>query len=334
MQSADVELPGYYIRQIADQVGSLGADVPRWLAQSGLSEAQLGEALVSLSWPAFRKLVLNAQEITHEPALGLLVGERLRVNTHGILGYAAMNSSTIRQGLDLVERYIPLRTALVGMQHEQKGQELRVQFVETVPLGEVQRLVLEAVILAVKNVLDFITMGSCQIRYAAFPFEDAGEAALARDLFKCEVRYQQTWAGFALPLEAIDQPLKMADPAAFQDAAKICQRELEQRTQQESLAARVRRTMLEKQSGFPSLQVIARMFNLSPRTLHRRLLDEGSSYKQILEEVRHMLAVEHLKAGRLTLQEIAYVLGYTDMANFRRAFKRWEGVAPSAYRPA
>ena len=76
----------------------------------------------------------------------------------------------------------------------------------------------------------------------------------------------------------------------------------------------------------------ARLFHLTPRTLHRRLQEEGTSYKEILESVRHKLAVAHLKAGHLSVQEIAYTLGYTDMANFRRAFKRWEGVAPSDYR--
>jgi AraC-like DNA-binding protein len=90
--------------------------------------------------------------------------------------------------------------------------------------------------------------------------------------------------------------------------------------------------MLEKQNGFPSLNVTARLCHMTPRTLHRRLIDEGSAFKEILEDVRHMLAVEHLKSGHLTIQEIAYTLGYTDLANFRRAFKRWEGVPPSAYR--
>ncbi|MNG28149.1 Urease operon transcriptional activator [compost metagenome] len=70
---------------------------------------------------------------------------------------------------------------------------------------------------------------------------------------------------------------------------------------------------------------------MTPRTLHRRLLDEGTTFKQILEDVRHTLAVEHLKAGQLSIQEIAYSLGYNDVANFRRAFRRWEGVPPSEY---
>ena len=194
-----------------------------------------------------------------------------------------------------------------------------------------RRPVLEAVLLSVKNILDAITMGACAVTAVAFTFERPAYATLARDMFRCEVRYAQSWTGMTMAREFLDVPLKMADPATFADAAAICQRELDKLTQNESLSGRVRRIMLEKQNGFPSLNVTARLFHMTPRTLHRRLLDEGTSYKDILENVRHMLALEHLKAGHLSIQEIAYTLGYTDMANFRRAFKRWEGMAPSQY---
>jgi AraC-like DNA-binding protein len=112
---------------------------------------------------------------------------------------------------------------------------------------------------------------------------------LARDLFKCEVRFGQPWTGLSLPLSVIDLPLKMADAATFQEAALICQRELEKLTSRESLSTRVRRIMLEKQNGFPSLNVTARLCHMTPRTLHRRLIDEGTAFKEILEDVRHML---------------------------------------------
>ena len=89
---------------------------------------------------------------------------------------------------------------------------------------------------------------------------------------------------------------------------------------------------MERQNGFPSLAVVARMVQLAPRTLHRRLVEEGTSFRLLLEEVRHRRACEHLRAGGLSIEELAYALGYADPANFRRAFKRWEGVAPSLYR--
>ena len=103
-------------------------------------------------------------------------------------------------------------------------------------------------------------------------------------------------------------------------------------TANDTTAARVRRLLLEKQTGFPSLQVTARHFHITPRTLHRRLQDEGTSFRDLLEEVRQTLAIEHLRAGRFTIEEIGYTLGYSDTANFRRAFKRWESATPAGYR--
>ena len=321
-----------YVRQIADQLGSMGVDVDRWLARSQLSREQIDGPSLSLAYPTFRSLALDAVSMSKEPALGLLIGARLLANSHGMVGYAALSSATIRQAVELVEHYTPLRTSLISISHTVDAGELRIVFAETRPLGDIQRLVLEAVMLSIKNVLDSISMGVCQVQSVAFPFEAPDYAPLARDIFRCDVRYGQPWAGAVLPPEVIDVPLKMADPEAFREAALICQRELDKLTANESLAARVRRLLLEQQNGFPSLQVTARMFHMTPRTLHRRLGDEGTSFHALLEDVRRTLAVEHVKSGRFSIEEIAYMLGYSDLANFRRAFRRWESVSPSTYR--
>lgn len=332
MHVKDAPLPVIYLRQIAEQIHHRGGDVARWLDSSQLSEVQLGDPSLIVPHPVLRTLILDAMAVTNEPALGLLVGGRLPANTHGILGYAAMNSSTLREAVELLVRYLRVRTSLLILRYEIRDDVARLIFSEPAPLGDIRRPVLEGVMLTIKNLLDHITTGSCHMSQVAFPFEAPAYAALARDLFKCEVQYGQSWAGFALPAGVIDQALKLADPAAFQGALLICQRELDKIMRDESLGAQVRRAMLEKPGEFPSLGDTAERFHLSPRTLHRRLLQEGTSFKGILEDVRHMLALEHVKSGRLSVQEIAYMLGYTDIANFRRAFKRWEGVAPSGYR--
>jgi AraC-like DNA-binding protein len=332
MHDQDSTLPVQYIRHIADQIRALGADVPRWLAKSGLDEKKLADASLTIALPVFTQLVLDAVTLSKEPALGLLVGERLLANSHGILGYAATNADTIRQALDLLERFMPLRISLVTITHALHPGELRIRFSETQPLGAIRGPVLEAVVMSIKNVLDSLTMGACPVQMVAFAFDAPEHEGLARDLFRCDVRYAQGWTGFTLHPDVIDVPLKMADPEAFREAARICQRELEKLTANASLGARVRRLLLEKQNGFPTLEVTARLFHMTPRTLHRRLIDEGTSFRALLEEVRHTLAIEHLKAERFSIEEIAYTLGYTDLANFRRAFKRWEGVPPSAFR--
>jgi AraC-like DNA-binding protein len=321
-----------YVRQIAEQVRSLGADVALWLGESGLTEAQLADASLTIPYAVFEGLLVGALRVTGEPALGLLVGERLLASAHGMLGYAAMSSGTIRQAIDVVERYARLRISLLAVTHEEHPGEVRACYRPTQPIAAIERPLLEAVVLSTLRMLNAISMGACTVRHVSFTFAAPDYAALARDLFGCEVRYGQSWTGFAIPPEALDVPLRLADPEAFAEAARVCQRELDKLTANESLAARVRRLLLEQKSGFPSLQVTARLFGMAPRTLHRRLIDEGTSYRDLLEEVRHALAVEHLKSGRFAIEEIAWTLGYSDLANFRRAFKRWESMPPSEYR--
>lgn len=334
MREQAITLPVLYLRHIGDQVASRGGDVGEWLAGSGLRASQLHDPSWTLPLPVFQRLVRDALLLSGDDALGLLVGERLGATTHGMLGYAALNSGSIREALALVERFAGLRLSLISIGHEAHRGELRIVFTATHPLGDVRRPVLEAVVLSIKNILDAISVGVCRVGEVAFPFAAPAYADLARDLFGAPVRYAQSWAGFTLPAEALDVPLRMADPEAFREAAQICQRELDKLTANESMAARVRRLLLERQRGFPSLQVTARLFSMTPRTLHRRLLEEETSFRELLEEVRHTLAVEHLKSGRFTVDEIAYTLGYSDVANFRRAFKRWESVSPSEFRGA
>ncbi len=334
MPAAPFTLPSAYLRHIADHLTSLGVDVAAWLAREGLAPGQLDDASLSISFEAFRRLTLDALRLSREPALGLFVGQRLQANVHGVLGYAALSSGSIRQALELFERFITLRFSVLAISSEVRPQGVRVRIEERRPLNDIQRPVLEAVVMTNKNILESISMGSCRIRSVAFPFAAPEYAKLARELFGCEVRYGQRWAGFTLPADVLDAPLRLADPLAFREAALILQGELQRLAANETLAGRVRRLLLQGHNGFPSLQVSARLLHMTPRTLHRRLVDEGTSFRELLEDVRHTLAVEYLQSGRFSIEEIAYTLGYSDLANFRRAFKRWESIPPSEFRAA
>jgi AraC-like DNA-binding protein len=224
-----------------------------------------------------------------------------------------------------------LRIALVAFEHQVHRGDLRLRVRETMPLGDIAQPVLEATLLTIKNVCDALMLGA-SVKRVSFRFDMPKYASLAGELFKTEVRWQQPWSGLTVPLEVVDRPLAMADPEAFVEAARICQRELDKLVGETSMAVRVQRLLLESQNGFPSLPTTARLLHLTPRTLHRRLVDEGTSYKALLEDVRRTLAVENLKAARQGVAEIAYALGYSDVANFRRAFKRWQAVSPAQFR--
>lgn len=95
---------------------------------------------------------------------------------------------------------------------------------------------------------------------------------------------------------------------------------------------RVRAELLAGPRRFPDLDAVARAMAVSPRTLCRRLNEEGSSFRRVLSDVRKSLALDYLESFDLPLEEIAALLGYQDAANFNRAFRQWVGDAPGRYR--
>ncbi len=328
----NLTLAAQYLRQIAEFLRSVGVDVDRWLELHDLDEPQLEDSALTLTLPLFRQLVLDGIAMAREPALGLFLGERLVARSHGFVGYAAMNSGTLREVLDVLAQFLQLRISVLTFAYEVRGMEVRAKLSSLVDLGDAERPVLEAVLMSVRNTLQSVSLGGIPIERAAFPFAEPEYAALARELIGAPVDYDAGWAGLVLPASTLDQPLKMADPRVFQEAAQICERELKKLEANESWAGRVRRLLLESQNDFPSLQATARLLRVTPRTLHRRLGDEDTSFRAILDDVRYRLARDQLSAGVSSIEEIAFSLGYSDPANFRRAFKRWAGVPPSAMR--
>ncbi|SFM26241.1 AraC family transcriptional regulator [Marinobacter zhejiangensis] len=330
MSERNVTLPNHYILQIIEIVEHAGVSAEGWLRHLGIEpDKEEEESLVTMPWATFRRFLQDAGRFSKDKALGLMIGERLLINTHGTLGYAAMSSGTTRQIVDLLEQYMVLRTDLLTMDTAEEGDCLQVRFDDNGSLEDVQRPVTEAIVLAIRNILDFTTMGTCDIRSVTFPFD--GDEKLAEAVFRCPVAYNQECAGFTLPLTSIDKPLKMANTVSYQEALKVCRQELDKLPTEHTWSARVRRLMLQNRRGFPSLEMTARRFHITPRTLHRRLIDESTSYREVLEGVRHQLAIRYLQTGRMTVQEISFALGYSDIANFRKAFKRWESVPPTEY---
>ncbi|MCB9778964.1 MAG: AraC family transcriptional regulator [Alphaproteobacteria bacterium] len=321
-----------YVRLIAEQLEQLGVSLEHWLGLSGLRVSQLVDDSFVLDLPTFRSLALDALRLSGEPALGLLVGQRLGMRAHGTLGHAAMSSRTLREVLSLIERYIGLRIALLELSVAPRGPLTRVCLAERVPLGDLRPMVLEGVVCSISNVLRDVSTGACEIQAVAFPFADPGHGALARALLQCPVAYDQDWIGLSLSTDVLDLPLKMSDPRAFRGAEELCRRELLALEGRRSWTARVQRVLLETRVGFPSLEETARRLHVTPRTLHRRLDAEGTSFRAVLDDLRQRSAVDQLGRGDATIDEVAYILGYSDPANFRRAFRRWTGTSPGRFR--
>jgi AraC-like DNA-binding protein len=131
----------------------------------------------------------------------------------------------------------------------------------------------------------------------------------------------------------LDQRLSGADPALAKLLDRHAQELLAKLPRADAFAGHVRRLMLEEcRGGEPTMSRIARRLATTPSTLRRRLSDEQTSFKKLLDEARLQMAEAYLGDRSLTLTEIAFLLGYRDSSNFFKSFRRWTGKTPAEYR--
>ena len=322
MNKDSILLPIYYISEIEDQIREAGCDVNAWLKRHKLDDPGARDFDQGVTLKKFEALVLDAMAISDEPALGLYVGERLGVTTHGMLGYAIISSGSVREMLDIFHQFVNTRTPLLGVEQTTLDNYMLVELVELHSLDQMRVPYTEAVMLTLYNVLRQITFGEQNVAKVCFPFAQPEYIDIYESMFDCEIEFNHLRAGVYIGLEGLDSPLKLADKKSLQQAKALCEEELTKVFRVDTLEYKVRQLLLADRESFPSLAEVADHFHMSSRTLHRHLEAENTSFKKILESTRHSLAVEYLRNTQISIQEIAYALGYTDIANFRRAFKR------------
>lgn len=329
MNTASVVLPSSYIQQLGELVDDLGASFEHCLSTANLDAALLGTPVFRCSWPQFETLINAALRTTAKPELGLLLGERLLVHTHGVLGYAAMNAETLSEALQTLEQFIRVRVAFMQLAFDVENSRLVLS--SDMPLGAAERLLTEAILLAIKQIIDFITRDKAAVVEVMFHYQAPQEVALIQDVFDSPVQFGEPLSGLCIAPDLLYGPLRVAEPGAYAMAQTLCEQALAELGSEPSLSQRIQRYLLTRHNEFPTLEQVCRQLHTTPRTLHRRLKSEGTSFRELTESIKHRLALQYLREGQNSFQEVAYLLGYSDLANFRRAFKRWEGVSPSVY---
>jgi AraC-like DNA-binding protein len=159
-------------------------------------------------------------------------------------------------------------------------------------------------------------------------------AAFAR-ILGCPVTSNAPWSGVSVPLQAWRLPLRRRDPILRQVLEGHANEILARLPARTGLALEVQRVLASRVGGGDTrIESVGREFGMSARTLQRRLADEGLSYQKLLDDARKVAAGRHLAESTLAIGEIAYLLGYSEAAAFHRAFKRWYGATPEAFRAA
>ena len=334
---AQHSIPAVHALHLVELVRRWDVSPEELLAPLGLRAEALADPGARLPVRVIEALVEQARRLTGEPGLGFFLGLQMRVSSHGYLGFAAMTSATVRDALEIAVRFAPTRTGAIALRLAVDGARAALVMEESADFGTARDVVVLSLLVGVWQIGRALTgrelAGSADVRWPEPPY-----FARFRHVLPGVVRFGQPVHQLVFDAAVLELPLNMADPAAERLAREQCERELEALGAGAGIAAAVRRALADPggaggaggAGGFRGLEQVARALAMSPRTLKRKLAEAGASFSGLLDEQRRDRALLLLRDGALTLDAIAERLGYSDVANFTRAFRRWTGTTPGA----
>ena len=265
--------------------------------------------------------------------LSLFNGRYFNIRDFGTLGYAMQSAANLSQAAQLAMRYYHTAEPLLGIRLRIETDGVYFVMSNDYQLSDIAyRLVIEEILSLFPALLRSLTGQTIEPTLIRLTFARPSYAALYRESLGHAPEFACEESCYGIPKHALDLELQNSDASTFALLDARCQELLQIMAGQQSLANRIRGLFLQRFLAHYTAKGACRSLNMSERSMRRKLLQEGVSFRELLEDVRSRLAKDYLCSTRLSSQEIAELLGYSETANFRRAFKRWTKRSPEQYR--
>lgn len=322
------------VMMLLDEAERHGASRQSMVRAAGISESRLRDpdARIPVGWAiaVWKDLVARFPD----PALGVRFGSSRKTRELGLVGYTMLHSKTLLQALERLARYgrILVDHAEVPLTRSPDGgvrMGLGVDPILDVLRQPVDYRLAWLVVSARELTRTPVVPAEVQLPYRRVPLtpEHTG-------IFGTNVVFGARKASISFSAQDQARPIASAEHELGGYLEKLAEQTLASlQTDTDALSDRVRRAIWSETRGVKAtLDSVARALGIGVRSLQRRLGDENTSFAALLDEVRHAMAVGLLVDQEHSLQEIAFLLGYSDASAFHRAFRRWERIAPRRFR--
>jgi AraC-like DNA-binding protein len=320
---------GSYVKAVGRALDAAGCDGAALLAEAGFD-------LKDLDGPDTRCPLVNTGHLwriavaaTGNPAFGIKVANHYKHTTFHALGYGTSASSTLKEAFERVRRYCHVVSDAVDYQFFRRGSEYHFVIEPAVDIA------VEAIDALVSTYLRMCRslIGS---QYSPLLIElRRARPAVIDDyerLWRAPLRFGAEQNRLIFDADSIERVLDTGNPELARQSDAISSQYLA-RIERHNIVARVREVLTQRLQGSePSQEEVAEVLNVSARTLQRKLGDGGTTFKEILDETRHAMALACLSSPQHSVNEITYLLGFSCSSSFTRAFRRWTGLSPSDWR--
>ena len=295
---------------------------------AGLDPERLRDSNARYPLTGMQRLWALATSATGDECFGLEVAQAWHPTTFHALGYSALASETLREALQRMVRYGRVVTTGARLELEQNGDEVTVKLLGSLPLDQMVPASIDA---GVASIVILCRQGrGGQVDPIHVRLTRAQPACFGRlqDFFGCSIDFGGPENSLVFRASDLDAQLPTANPVLLRVNEQVLTDYLA-RLERSEVTVQVQAKLIQLlPSGEVEESSIARMLNLSLRSMQRKLKARGVSFRKLLDDTRRQLAEQYLKDSTLSVSEIAYLLGFAEVSSFSRAFKRWTGHAP------
>ena len=325
---------GFAVKCAIAALRGRGADPGPLLRRAGLAESDLDASRRRLSATAQADFLEYAALTLNDPVFGLHLAEQSNPREVGLLFYAMSAAENVSDALKLLMHYCRIVNESVRLKLVRKPDGLIVEpgFFGVSRHRMRQNAEFQFAIV-VKSIREMAGRNVCPTRVAC-AHARAADVKELESFFGCVVDFAAPMDQIAFSNETLALPLVTEDPHLLETLRPFCEeaaraRNAAQGSMRSAVENEIQRLLPH---GRARVESITRALGVSPRTLARRLADEGTNFTDVVDSVRRSLANQYLHESSFTLGQIGWLLGYEGATSFHHAFRRWTGRSPSLAR--
>ena len=332
MATWEPQITARAIQPVVAGLAALGHPASAILREAGLTHNALEDVDARFPRAAMRRLWESALAETDDDCLGIHVAEAAPVDAFEVHAYAVLASPTLREGYRRVCRYQRLVHEVNHLDFDETAEEavLRHALPGGRPAARHPAEFLATTWVRFGRMVAGDDWSPICVDFAHVPPADVTEHAR---VFRAPVQFAAARTAIHVAHDALDAPNPRADEALSRLFGRYADSLLARVPRHATLSDRVRALLLEHlRAEAPTAARVARRLSLSIRSLHRGLQEEGTTFRGLSDQVRLEQATALLPDPRRSIADVAFLLGYTELSSFYRAFRRWTGRTPAEFR--
>lgn len=323
---------GIYLAYVDDYLRELGFDSLAIFRDAGIDDPSRLEEGGRVTVETMAAVMQSVNRHTRRRSFFLELGARIPIMAHGNLGSAIMACKDVRTIMSLIERYAAIVLPAVRITLAPGKDDVTVEYQISTSWPELNIAMIDALIGTTSYNVALMTGQPFFPRKVSVTYKQPPDPGMYRPYTQCEVEFNADQNRMVFSKAQFDLPIKTANALNQRVMVKQCEDELKKVQSHTQLTERIREIISLYLDESPSIGFVADKLRVSERTLRRRLNEEGINFRDLLKQIRHETALYYLSKTDMRIENIAFRLGYKETANFRKAFKEFEGKSPRQWR--